>query len=212
VKQRVQLLRERAFRLQANRRSGAHRLSALGRESVVVPPATILSPHRIQIGDRVLVFGNATFSVVEEYRGRRYAPRLRIGDETIIGHGMWFSCVGEIDVGSQVLIGHGVLVADSFHEYADRGVPIIHQPMAEPRPVRIGGGAILGPGVAILSGATIGEGSYVAANSVVASEVPPHAVAAGNPAEIIRRWDTERAEWIDSPDERWRALLGALTS
>ena len=60
--------RHQAFLTISRRRTGAHRLAALGRDSVIVPPATILAPHRIVIGDRVLVFEHATFSLVEEWR------------------------------------------------------------------------------------------------------------------------------------------------
>jgi acetyltransferase-like isoleucine patch superfamily enzyme len=129
----------------------------------------------------------------------------------VIGHGVWFSCVGEIEIGREVMIGHDVLIADSFHEYADRAIPIVAQPMAEPRPVRLGSGSIVGPGAAILSGSQLGAGSYVAPNAVVAGEIPPHSVAAGNPAQVIRRWDPDRAEWVDSPDPRWSGVLSALT-
>jgi acetyltransferase-like isoleucine patch superfamily enzyme len=34
---------------------------------------------------------------------------------------------------------------------------------------------------------TIGEGSVVGARSVVAEDVPPYAVVAGNPARVIRQ-------------------------
>jgi acetyltransferase-like isoleucine patch superfamily enzyme len=178
---------------------------------VIVPPTTILAPHRIEIGDEVLIYERVTFSLVEEHWGTRYSPHLTIGDRTVVGHSVWFSCVGEIEIGAGVLIGHGVLIADSFHEYQDRGTPIIRQPMAPPRAVRIGAGAHIGPGAVILPGVTIGAGCYVAAGAVVAEDVPPHSVAAGNPAEVIRRWDPSDQTWIDSPDRRWRATLRALS-
>jgi len=203
--------RHRAFLFAARRRTGAHRLAALGHDSVIVPPATILAPHRIEIGERVLIFERATFSLVEEYRGRRYEPRLRIGDRTVVCHSSWFSCVGEIEIGADVLIGHNVLIADSFHEYADRSRPIIEQPMAEPRAVVIGAGSVIGPGASILAGTKLGAGSYVAAGAVVAGEIPPHSVLAGNPAEIIRSWDQGAGRWVDSSDPRWSAVLGALS-
>lgn len=178
---------------------------------MIVPPASVLAPHRIEIGAGVLVFERASFSLVEEFRGRRHEPRLQIGDGTLVGRDVWFSCVGRIDIGRDVLIGHNVLIADSFHEYEDRSRPVFHQPMAVPRDTSVGDGAILGPGAAILSGATVGAGAYVAANAVVAGDVPAHAVAAGNPAEVIRRWDDARQEWIDSPDPRWASTLDAVT-
>jgi acetyltransferase-like isoleucine patch superfamily enzyme len=211
VAQSFKRLRRRASLVRAARKTGTRRLAAFGSGSVVVPPATILSPHRIEIGNDVLIFENATFSVVEDYRGRQHAPRLRIGDGTVIGHSIWFSCVGEITVGERVLIGHGVLIADSFHEYADPARPILLQPMAEPRRVIVGSGAIVGPGAAILSGSTIGENAYVVPNAVVVGDVPPRSVVAGNPARVIRRWDASTERWLDDPNPAWAPLLATLT-
>ena len=204
-------LRHRTFLLWARGRTGSRRLGALGRNSVIVPPTTLLSPHRIEIGDEVLIFERVTFSLVEEHWGTRYAPRLRIGDRTVVGHSAWFSCVGEIEIGTDVLIGHGALIADSFHEYHDRVTPILRQHMAPPRPIRIGNGASVGPGAVILSGVRVGAGAYVAAGAVLAENVPPHGVAAGNPAEVIRRWDPDTQSWLDSQDPRWQATLRALS-
>ena len=205
----VRRVRQALRRRLANRRAGAHRFAAFGAGSTILSPATVLAPHRIEIGAGVVIFERASLSVVEEFRGRRHEPRLRIGDGTLVGRDAWFSCVGTIDVGRDVLIGHNVLIADSFHEYEDVGTPVFHQPMAPPRDTRVGDGAVLGPGAAVLAGATIGAGAYVAANAVVAGEIPAHAVVAGNPAEVIRRWDGRR--WIDSDDARWAPLLRSLT-
>jgi acetyltransferase-like isoleucine patch superfamily enzyme len=207
----AQRARHRAFLWRAARRAGVRRLAAFGPGSVILPPVTILSPHRIEIGSGVLVAEGTSFYVVERYRGRTYEPRLRIGDRSLISQRVWFSCVGEIEVGPDVQIGHGVLIADSFHEYMDRSRPVQEQPMAEPRPVRIGAGAIVGPGAAILSGSEIGSGSYVAANAVVAGKFPAHCVVAGNPARLIRRWDGERGGWVDDPDPDFAPILEALT-
>ena len=43
-----------------------------------------------------------------------------------------------------------------------------------------------GYGATILSGVTIGKGSIIAAGAIVTSDIPPYAIAGGNPARIIR--------------------------
>lgn len=139
------------------------------------------------------------FSVVEHYRGRDHQPRLRIGSGTNIGHGIWFSCVGEIEIGEDNLIGHNVLIADSYHEYEAPDMPIIMQPMAKPEPVRIGPGCIIGPHAAILAGVTVGANTFIAANAVITRSVPPNSVVVGNPARVIRHYDRERGEWVEGP-------------
>jgi acetyltransferase-like isoleucine patch superfamily enzyme len=179
------------------RKVGAHRFARFGEQSIIYKPLGVLCPHRIEIGDRVLVHKDAMFSLVEEAHGRRHEPRLRIGDGTRIGHGIWFSCVGEIEIAEDNLLGHNVLIADSYHGYEDPDTPIIRQPMAPAKAVRIEPGCIIGPHAAILAGVTIGRNSFVAANAVVTRSVPPNSVVVGNPARVIRRYDRERGEWIE---------------
>lgn len=44
----------------------------------------------------------------------------------------------------------------------------------------------IGMDVMILSGLTIGRGAVIAAGSVVTKDIPPYAVAAGNPAKVVK--------------------------
>jgi maltose O-acetyltransferase len=39
----------------------------------------------------------------------------------------------------------------------------------------------------ILAGVTIGDGAIVGAGTVVTADVPPHSIASGNPARIVRK-------------------------
>ena len=51
----------------------------------------------------------------------------------------------------------------------------------------IGNDVWIGHGAVIRAGVTIGDGAVVAAGAVVARDVPPYAVVAGNPA-VIKKW------------------------
>jgi virginiamycin A acetyltransferase len=66
----------------------------------------------------------------------------------------------------------------------------------------------LGYSALVLPGVTIGHGAVVAAASVVARDVPPYAIVAGNPARLVRsRFEAEdierllRAAWWNWPIE-----------
>jgi acetyltransferase-like isoleucine patch superfamily enzyme len=50
----------------------------------------------------------------------------------------------------------------------------------------IGNDVWIGAHATILSGVTIGDGAVVGACSVVAKDVPPYAVAVGNPARVVK--------------------------
>ena len=60
----------------------------------------------------------------------------------------------------------------------------------------MGAGSWLGHGSVVLPGARVGEHVAVGAGSVVTGDLPSYSVAVGNPARVIKRYDTERAEWV----------------
>lgn len=75
--------------------------------------------------------------------------------------------------------------------------------------VVIGNDVWIGFGATILSGVTIGDGAAIGACSVVTRDVPPYAIAAGNPVQVIRyRFDEEtiqkllQIKWWDWSDEK----------
>jgi acetyltransferase-like isoleucine patch superfamily enzyme len=189
--------RRRLWLARQRRAVGASRFGALGANSAFAPPATVLSPHRIFIGDKVFFHSGAWLSVVEEHNGRRHQPRLQIGDRTVFGRDAYISCVGEITIGVEVQAADRVFITDTYHGYENPDVSITRQPMAEPRSVVIGDGAFLGIGACVMAGVTIGERAFVGANAVVTRDVAPNTVVAGNPARELRRWDPGANAWID---------------
>jgi acetyltransferase-like isoleucine patch superfamily enzyme len=55
--------------------------------------------------------------------------------------------------------------------------------------VEIGAGSWIGHGTIVLPGTRIGRQVVVGAGSVVRGEVPDHAVVAGVPARVVRRFE-----------------------
>ncbi|MFK5968546.1 MAG: DapH/DapD/GlmU-related protein [Candidatus Marithrix sp.] len=52
--------------------------------------------------------------------------------------------------------------------------------------VEIGNDVWIGTGSTILRGVKIGDGAVIGANSIVTKDVPPYAIVAGNPANILK--------------------------
>lgn len=53
-------------------------------------------------------------------------------------------------------------------------------------PILIGNDVWIGAQCVILSGAVVGDGAIIAANSVVTGNIPPYAIVGGTPAKIIK--------------------------
>lgn len=63
--------------------------------------------------------------------------------------------------------------------------------------IEIGNDVWIGTQCVILSGAKIGDGAVIAANSVVTGEIPPFAIAAGTPAKVLKyRFDEKTIQRI----------------
>jgi len=164
--------------------------AAFGSRSVIAPPARVLLPERISIGDDVVVHEHVWFSLVHAFDA---PPSLRIGNRVRIGRACQVSVCGEVVIEDDVVISDAVHIGDTYHGYEAIGVPLHDQPMAEPRPVRIERGALVNYHAVVLRGVTVGANAYVHAGSVVTRDVPPGAVVIGNPARVVERGS---APWV----------------
>ncbi len=81
-----------------------------------------------------------------------------------------------------IVIGEGVRIGAGATIYQNVTVGRT----ASPRYPSIGAGATLYPNAVVIGPIAIGERAVVGAGSVVLKDVPPGAVAAGNPARIVR--------------------------
>jgi serine acetyltransferase len=100
-------------------------------------------------------------------------PILRIGDGVVLGRGSHVIADTTVTIGSDCYFGPYVYVTSTNHSYDDPHEPIGKQwPRMEP--VEIGPGCWIGT-------------------------VPDHAVVAGAPARVVRRW---------TPDDGWQPPLG----
>ncbi len=75
--------------------------------------------------------------------------------------------------------------------------------------IELGHDVWIGTQCVILSGAKIGTGAVIAANSVVTGEIPPYAIAAGSPAKVIKYRFEEKvisellqSKWWDKTHEQ----------
>jgi len=93
----------------------------------------------------------------------------------------WASTSPAFYLGDKVFdLGDGFAGAAEYHNYrfAQTEVP------TKLRVTTIGNDVWIGHGAYVAAGVTIGDGAVVAAHAVVARDVPPYAVVAGNPAVI----------------------------
>ena len=128
--------------------------------------------------------------------------RVKLGDYALV-HGARIICDCEILIGECALISWNVVLMDTYRvplNIRDRRRELELVPARQPRlasaevpalPIHIRRNVWIGFDACVLPGVTIGEGSVVGARSVVAEDVPPYTVVAGNPARAIRRLEPD---------------------
>ena len=79
----------------------------------------------------------------------------------------------------------------------------------ERKRITIGNDVFIGANVTVLDGVTIGDGAVIGAGTVVSKDIPPYAIAVGNPIQIKRYRFSEkqidalkRIQWWNWNDEK----------
>ena len=115
-----------------------------------------------------------------------------IGDRTKIG--LSNTIIGPVTIGSDIRLAQNITVSGLNHNYQDVSRPI-HLQGVSTSPITIENGTWLGANVVVLPGVTIGKHAVVAAGSVVTKDVPAYAVAVGNPARVVKKYNHETKIW-----------------
>jgi acetyltransferase-like isoleucine patch superfamily enzyme len=104
-----------------------------------------------------------------------------------------FICEG-VTIEDNVFVGHGVMFINDSYPRATTNGQLQTEADWSVEPTVVKEGASLGSNCTILSNITIGRNAIVGAGSVVTKDVPANAIAAGNPARIVRKIEGRRRE------------------
>lgn len=158
-------------------------------------PVYIRNKKQMQYGNDFTTGYNCRFDL--EGKG----VTLRIGDNCRMGDNVHIVAYQDVVIGNDCLFASKIFVSDTSHGvYNEIGKE--HGPDVPPNekvlyfaPVRIGDNVWVGENVCVLKGVTIGKGCIIGANSVVTKDIPDGCIAAGNPAKVIKKWNSETLSW-----------------
>jgi acetyltransferase-like isoleucine patch superfamily enzyme len=175
-------------------------LGACGHSVVFGQNVILRHPHKIRIGDQVVIDDNCLIDAKgDDNRGITIGNGVFIGRNTILsckngdidvedGANVGFNC--EIFSASHVRLGREALLAaycyliGGDHDFTDPTKPVLAQARHSVG-ITIGAGAWLGAGAKVLDGVSIGDRAIVGAGAVVREAVPAGSIAVGIPAKVI---------------------------
>lgn len=111
--------------------------------------------------------------------------KIVLGNNVQLGRGTWI--ITDVIIGNDVLIaGNVVFAGKKDHRFDIPGCTMWDAPRGVDRPTKVGDDVWIGTNSIIIGGVKIGNGSIIAAGSVVTKDVPPCEIWGGNPAKKIR--------------------------
>lgn len=115
--------------------------------------------------------------------GCQRAKGVRIGSNVFLAYDVQIdpSCPELVEIDDNVRIGYGVIIL-AHNRPSDGWLPYLRQVQER---VRIERNAVISSGAIILPGVTVGEFAIVREGTVVDKDVPPFAVVASVPAQVV---------------------------
>ncbi len=189
-------------------------LGAVGRNVVFGVNVTLRHPHKITLGDNVVVDDQCCLDAKGvDNRGIVIGNGVFVGRNTILSckngdivvedrANLGFNCeifsASRVRVGSDVLMAAYTYLVGGDHLYDRVDIPVLQQGRTA-RGIEVGAGAWLGAHVVVTDGSTIGRDAIIGAGAVVVGAIPEFAIAVGTPAKVIRDRRGEGAATSPSP-------------
>lgn len=122
--------------------------------------------------------------------GYSYVNRNTTIGENVKINGLKISGEGSVKIGNYCIFGPECLIIAQNHNY-DKGNAIPYDDTFILKDIEIGDFVWIGARAMILPGTKIGEGAIIQGGAVVHGEIPPYAIAGGNPAKVFKYRDIE---------------------
>ncbi|HUR19532.1 MAG TPA: acyltransferase, partial [Vicinamibacterales bacterium] len=175
-------------------------LGNCGRNVVFGRNVVLRHPHKIHIGDNVVIDDNCLLDAKgDTNQGIRIGSGVFVGRNSILsckngdialadGVNIGFNCevfsAGQVTIGPNTLLAAYAYLIGGDHDFSDPGVAVNAQPR-KAAGIKVGEGVWLGAGAKVLDGVAIGDRAIVGAGAVVLKDVPAGARAVGVPARVI---------------------------
>ena len=183
------------LKYEINRFQIKRKIKNLGKNAYIKKKYHIIGGKYIFLGDDVSIREGASIQCFDNYAGKKLSPKLTIGKGTFINRFVTILCADSITIGSNSFFGSFVTICNENHGI-DLSSSICYgkQPLTT-KPITIGSNCWIGDKTIILPGVTIGDNSIIGAGSVVTKDIPEKAVAVGNPARVIKKWNLSKGKW-----------------
>lgn len=134
--------------------------------------------NKVRIGDKCTLERGVNFIINKE-------GNLTIEENTLLAYRVIIVAgIGNVKIGKDCMIAANSYIINNDHSIY--GELKVRNPSHLVKDICIEDNVWIGANCSILKGVTIGEGSVIGAGSIVTKNIPPYAIAFGNPCKVIK--------------------------
>ena len=158
--------------------------------------ARFLAPHSLEIHGPNICAGRYLHMISHKYNAvklttwgsKQNQGHITLGDYCLIAPGVEVTSAIGITLGHNCMLAANVMIHDcDWHGLYNRV-----RPFRCSAPVVLGNNVWVGARAIITKGVTIGDNAVIGTGAVVTKDVPANAVAAGNPAKVVKTLNPKR--------------------
>ena len=168
------------FRLSRERiRTWQHRAlgATIGQKCLFGHDLRIDRPWTVTIGSRCTFEPSVWFDVVSD------SASVKLGDHVFLARGVHLMISDGLTIGANSLLGDGVIISDHKHNVA--AGRLIGDQGCNSAPVVIGSDVLICVRAIILQGVRIGNGAIIGPGAIVTQDVPENAIVGTAPARML---------------------------
>jgi len=173
-----------------------------GRNLVFMKPWGVeINGWPVSIGDHTTLIATMEKRIrITAWMANGKSGKIEIGRHCLICPGVRIQSATAITIGDDCMMAQNACITDAdWHDIYDRSESI-----GKTKEIIIDSNVWIGDSAMICKGVHIGENAVIGAGSIVVKDIPANAIAAGNPASVIRYLDADkpirtRSQWMSDP-------------
>ncbi len=167
-----------------------------GKGSKISFPASISGSEHIHFGSNCVVGKNSVLTSINHDLVKPITnSQIKVGNNVYIGHNVNIHSMGLLSIGNGCVLSDYVYISNVSHGFNPDNGLIMQQQLEYKGAIELRDNTFIGFNAKILPNIILEEWCIVGSGSVVTKSFPKYSIIAGNPARLVRKYNTHTKSW-----------------